>query len=218
VTGTVNRRPYDATERRRLAGRQRQNSRERVLAAAARLFAENGYSATTISDIAAAAGVAVQTVYSAVGGKPALIGAVVSRAIAGDASLTPLLDRAWLDTLRTETDPWKQLRILAGELTAIAPRVVPVWLAMRAAADTDPEAAQAWKQSMAIRHQVQLEMVRAIRRSDLKPGLSYDQAADVLWALASPETYDLLVLQRGWATTDLARWLADALAGSLLRS
>ncbi len=39
----------------------------------------------------------------------------------------------------------------------------------------------------------------------------------MLWTLASPETYDLLVLQRGWATTDLARWLADALAGSLLR-
>jgi AcrR family transcriptional regulator len=48
-----------------------------VVTAVARLFAENGYGATTISDIARAAGVAVQTVYSAVGGKPALIGAVV---------------------------------------------------------------------------------------------------------------------------------------------
>jgi AcrR family transcriptional regulator len=46
-----------------------------VVTAAARLFAENGYGATIISDIARAAGVAV-------GGKPALIGAVVSRAIA----------------------------------------------------------------------------------------------------------------------------------------
>jgi hypothetical protein len=36
--------------------------------------------------------------------------------------------------------------------------------------------------------------------------------------LAGPETYDLLVLQRGWATADFARWLADALAGSLLRA
>jgi hypothetical protein len=36
-------------------------------------------------------------------------------------------------------------------------------------------------------------MVRAIRRVGLTPGLSYAQAADVLWTLASPETYDLLV-------------------------
>ncbi len=218
MTHAVNRRPYDATQRRRIAQQQRQQSRERVVTAAAALFAQNGYTATTIDAVAKAAGVAVQTVYSAVGGKPALMLAVVSRAIAGDESLTPLLDREWPTRLRRETDPRRQMRILAEEQTAIAPRIVPVWLAMRAAASTDPEVAEAWQQSMAIKYQTQLAMVRAIRRTDLKPGLSYAQAADVLWTLASPETYDLLVLQRGWTPARYAGWLADTLAASLLRA
>ena len=218
MTHPVNRRAYDATQRRRIAQQQRQHSRQRVVAAAAKLFAENGYAATTIDAVAQAAGVAVQTVYSAVGGKPALMLAVVSRAITGDESLTPLLDREWPARLRQETSPRRQMQILAEEHTAIAPRIVPLWLAMRAAASTDPEVAEAWQQSMAIKYQTQLAMVRAIRRADLKPGLSYAQAADVLWTLASPETYDLLVLQRGWTPARLAGWLADALAASLLRA
>ena len=214
----VNRRRYDATTRRRLAQQQRQHSREKVVTAAAALFAQNGYTATTIDAIASAAGVAVQTVYAAVGGKPALIQAVVSRAIAGDDSRSPLLDREWLTRLRRETSPRLQVRILADEQTAIAPRIVPVWLALRAAAGTDPEAAQAWQQSMAIKYETQLAMVRAIRRADLKPGLTYPQAADLLWTLASPETYDLLVLQRGWPAGRFTRWLTQALAASLLRT
>jgi AcrR family transcriptional regulator len=218
VTRAVNRRPYDATSRRRIAQQQRAHSRERVVAAAAALFAQDGYTATTIDAIAQAAGVAVQTVYSAVGGKPALIQAVVSRALAGDESLTPLLDRAWVAKLRQETDPRRQIQILAAEQTAIGPRIVPVWLAMRAAASTDPEVAQAWQQTMAIKYETQLAMVRAIRRADLKPGLTYPQAADLLWTLASPETYDLLVLQRGWPAGRFTRWLAEALAASLLRT
>ena len=218
MTHAVNRRPYDATQRRRIAQQQRQQSRERVVTAAAALFAQNGYTATTIDAVAKAAGVAVQTVYSAAGGKPALMLAVVSRAIAGDQSPTPLLDREWLTRLRQETDPRRQMRILADEQTAIGPRIVPLWLAMRAAASTDPEVAEAWQQSMAIKYQTQLAMVRAIWRTDLKPGLSYAQAADVLWTLASPETYDLLVLQRGWTPARYAGWLADALAASLLRA
>jgi hypothetical protein len=35
---------------------------------------------------------------------------------------------------------------------------------------------------------------------------------------ASPETYDLLVLQRGWATAQYADRLADTLAANLLRA
>ncbi|HEX7739487.1 MAG TPA: helix-turn-helix domain-containing protein, partial [Marmoricola sp.] len=45
-------------------------TREEVLRAARRLFVEHGYAATTINQVAAEAGVAVQTVYSSVGGKP----------------------------------------------------------------------------------------------------------------------------------------------------
>src|SRR5258708_36395095 len=85
----VNPRPYDATQRRRLAQQQRQQSRERVVTAAAALFAQSGYTATTIDAIAQAAGVAVQTAYSAGGGKPSLMLAGGSRAAAGRGGPTP---------------------------------------------------------------------------------------------------------------------------------
>jgi hypothetical protein len=60
--------------------------------------------------------------------------------------------------------------------------------------------------------------VRAIRRADLKPGLTFPQAADLLWTLTSPETYDLLVMQRSWPMERFTHWLTEALATSLLRT
>ena len=45
--------------------------------------------------------------------------------------------------------------------------------------------------------------------------LSGERAADLVWAIASPETYDLLVLQRGWSPADFAAWVADAIAAAL---
>jgi AcrR family transcriptional regulator len=48
-------------------------TRDEILTAARRRFAESGYAATTIRDVAAAAGVSVQTVYDSIGSKAALV-------------------------------------------------------------------------------------------------------------------------------------------------
>ena len=62
-------RSYDATRRAEAAARTRQS----ILEAARTLFAENGYSATSMAAIAQAAGVALDTVYASAGRKPALV-------------------------------------------------------------------------------------------------------------------------------------------------
>jgi hypothetical protein len=41
-------------------------------------------------------------------------------------------------------------------------------------------------------------------------------AADVIHALASPELYRLLVVDRAWPPDRYERWLADALSSQLL--
>ena len=68
MTGHVKRR-YDATRRRAQA---RQNQR-RMIDSAARLFAERGYAATPLTDIAADADVAIQTLYVTFGTKANLL-------------------------------------------------------------------------------------------------------------------------------------------------
>jgi hypothetical protein len=43
-----------------------------------------------------------------------------------------------------------------------------------------------------------------------------EEARDLLWTCNSPETYDLLVLQRGWTPERYGRWVADSLIAALL--
>src|SRR4051812_47532826 len=56
-----------------LRERQAQLTKEEILSAARRLFAERGYTRTSVRDIAEAAGVSAQTVYDSVGPKQALV-------------------------------------------------------------------------------------------------------------------------------------------------
>jgi len=214
VARGVSPRRYDATERRRIAAQQRRESRRRVVAAATRCFLERGYQATTIGDVARAAGVAVQTVYSAVGGKADLLMEVVNQAVAGDDRDVMFLDREWMAQLRAECDPRRQVRIFAEEMTSIGARVVPLFLIMRAAAAGDPEVAAAWRRSAALHRETARAVVRALR--GLRPGLSRERAIDLVWAIASPEMYDLLVLQRGWSPADCSDWVTDAITTALL--
>ena len=62
-------RSYDSSRRRERA----RLTREAVLDTAQRLFLEEGYAATTITSIAGDAGVSVETIYKAFGGKPGLV-------------------------------------------------------------------------------------------------------------------------------------------------
>ena len=51
----------------------------------------------------------------------------------------------------------------------------------------------------------------------LRPELSVEEVADVLWSMNFPELYLLLVDQRGWDPDRYQRWLADAWQRLLLR-
>ena len=50
----------------------------------------------------------------------------------------------------------------------------------------------------------------------LRPGLTVDEALDLLWTISSPEQYELLVLERGWTLTQYRDFLAGALTALLL--
>jgi len=62
-----------ADESTSLRARRAQLTRDEILIAARRLFAERGYSRTSVRDIAREAGVSAQTVYDSIGSKRALV-------------------------------------------------------------------------------------------------------------------------------------------------
>ena len=88
-------RPYRAPRR----AEQAAATREAIITAASRLFGENGYAATTMAAIAAAARVTPKSVYS-LAEKPQLLLLAVDRAIVGDDEPTPLADRPGLRAVR----------------------------------------------------------------------------------------------------------------------
>jgi AcrR family transcriptional regulator len=207
------RRPYDASRRQEQARR----SRLAMLEAAHRLFLERGYPATTMPAVAAGAGVSVQSVYKAYGNKPALLKGVFDVAMAGDDEPVPMLQRAALGRVRDEPDPRRKLRLYGEFVAAVAPRHVPVQLLARAAAATDPEAAGVWEQLQAERLAGLTLFARALHDAGhLRPDVPMEEARDLLWTCNSPETYDLLVLQRGWTPERYGRWVADTLSAALL--
>src|SRR5450759_1459871 len=93
-------RPYRSTLRVAHAD----STRLAVVQAAARLFIERGYVATSIESIAEAAGVSRATVFTSVGGKPVLLKKAYDIALVGDDVQVPLAERERSRAIRAEPD------------------------------------------------------------------------------------------------------------------
>src|SRR3954467_6344469 len=125
-------------------GRAR-DTRRRIVDAAAALFVAEGYGATTLEQIAARAGVAVQTVYFHFGNKRTVLKEAVDIAAVGDDEPVALLDRDWLDPARAAPAQRRTLEIWVRNGRAIYDRIGPIMRVVRDAAATDPEMAAQWR-------------------------------------------------------------------------
>ena len=54
------------------------------------------------------------------------------------------------------------------------------------------------------------------QRFGRRDGLDVDGAADVLWALTTPDLADRLVLHRGWDWNRFEQWTSTTMADALL--
>ncbi len=107
--------------------------------------------------------------------------------------------------------------LLARNGRLILERTAPVYEVLRGAAAADPEIASLWERAKAPRLAGQRELLRVLtERAPLRRGLPVAAATDILFAVGSPETYRLLVVDRGWSADRFERWYADALARLLL--
>ena len=194
------------------------NTRTSIIEAAWRLFTEQGYAATSIDEIAAAAGVSRATVFTAVGGKPVLLKAAFDVSIVGDDAPVSLPERPSSLAIRAEKDPGVYLDRYAGLATEIGGRVAPIAEAVRGAAGADADARELWATHLAQRRQGAANVVADLlsKRARLRPDLDAASAADVVWVLNDPGLYHHLVLKRGWAPEKFRRWLAETLRSQLL--
>lgn len=200
-------RAYDASGRRASAAQ----TRGAILAAAKHLFVERGYAATTMPAIAAAADVALDTVYASVGKKPALFRLLVETAISGEDVAVPAEQRAYVRAMKAEPDAREKLRIYARAVATIQPRLAPLVRVLQAAAAHDPDLAGLWHEISARRAaNMRLAAKDLAATGQLREDLALQQVADILWTMTGPELYVMLVGERGWTAADFGDWLGDA--------
>jgi AcrR family transcriptional regulator len=208
-------RPYDGAARQARTRR----TRTAVVEAARHLFLERGYAATTIEAISERSDTPQATVYRLFSSKLGILKAVLDVAIGGDDQAVAMVDRPEVRALLANPDPTTQLTGFAALVRDVMVRAGPVHRIVADAARSDHDAASLLAEISRQRHEGQRRIARSIAASGgLRPGLKVREAGDIVHALASPEVYGLLVLDRGWSDARYERWLRDILTDQLLPS
>lgn len=195
-------RAYDATRRRE----QARENRLRIVAAAHDLFVEQGYGRTTIAEVAARAGVAVETVYAAFRNKPTLLHRAWDVAVGGDDQDLPLLDRPELRAVFAEPDLPTRLTRFAVVNTAIMRRTARLHLAVGGAAGGEPAAAALLDEIGRVRLEAMAVHASAAAATG-QLAVSEDECRDVLWSTTDGTLWHNLVQRRGWSDDHYAGWL-----------
>lgn len=199
----------------RIRAAQARATRERIVDTASRLFLARGYRATSITEIAAGAGVVVQTIYNAVGNKAALLNAVLDRTASGPNAPTtvPAFMR---QRMAATKDAASAVTVLADWLAEVNLRVDEVFRIIRQAAAIDPEIADLERRRSLQRLEHYREAARAMRdRGALGTTTSDEQAAAAIFAIGHPDIHRSLTHDAGWSAADYRAWLDASLTAAL---
>ena len=200
-----------------LRAAQARATRRAIVGAAARLFGERGYGATTVDAIAETAGVSRKTVFTSVGGKAQALKLAIDWAIVGDDEPVPMLDRPHVRAGMAEPDARRILTAYAASVREVSERVAPLAMVVQAAAGLDAEIRALAEDGRAQRLRGMRALAQVLAdRGALKPGMSAAEAADILWLFNDPAVYHRLVIEQGWPADRYQSWLADAFVGLLI--
>ena len=201
------RRTYNSPKRQR----QGAETRAAIKAAAQALFADRGYEAATIADIARAAGVAAPTVYAQFASKRGILAEALK-----DVRFGQGYRQAIGDALNS-ADPDARLRLIATiarQVYEVEDATLSLW---RAAGALAPELAAIEAEDEEGRRDAQSSTIDLlIATGRLNSGLGRETARDVLWTLTSRDLYRQLVKARAWSAAQYEAWLADLLQVALL--
>ena len=192
-----------------MRARRAQETRAAVMAAAAELFTINGWAGTGMRDVAKAAGVATETVYSHFSSKRMLLQAVIDVAVVGDDEQVAVAQRAEFAALG-HGSRHERIAGAAALIRGANERTAAYAGVIREAAPGDEQIAEV------------LAATRARQRQDVEAGLALligraptTEETDEVWALMSPEVYLLLVDTAGWTPDAYEAWMATLLERTL---
>jgi AcrR family transcriptional regulator len=215
VKGTPERRRYRSAVREEAARR----TRRAIVLAAESMFSERGYGGTSLSDVAAAAGVARPTVTAVFGSKPRLLEEVVNQALAGDDEPVPVADRSWFRPVWEAQTPHELLVAYALVSTVIGARAARLFEVVRRASDTSTDVADLWvsiQRNRRVGARMVVEQLRSLGPVDRWSG--DERAVDALWVFNDPPHYNTLVGHCHWSEPEFTAWLAARMQNALLGS
>lgn len=202
------------TYRSPLREEQARATRERLAAGAVALFAAKGYQATTVAEIAAAAGVSVPTVHATFEGKRGLARHLLREAISGAGA--PAEQRPDAARILDARDGGGKLHEFCMTSARIGERGAQIYRILLGAAG-DPEIAALLRQIDARRFEQMAVYADDLAASGLlATAVDRDRARDILYWAGSPGLYLQMVTDIGWAVADFVEWLEAALTGMLL--
>lgn len=186
------------------------DTRERIVTAARRLFAERGFRATTVAQIAEKAGIAQSTVYATFANKSEIVQALLFR-LETEAGADE-----WRAQIDTEPDARRKLEKYAAwhrQLFSGGQDVLAAALDARG----DPGAVELFATGIRSAHEWLNPIVAALASAEaLAPGLSQRQARERVLMLTGSELYFRARDVCGWSDDHYERWLAEALQAQVL--
>jgi AcrR family transcriptional regulator len=201
-------RDYHSPKRQQQAGA----TRRRILAAAERLFAAQGYAAVTMEAIAREAKISLATVYIHFAGRVAVVSA-----LAEEVAATPELSVEQVEQVDEDAEPVEQVRVGAHIVRLVNERSWLLADILRSQRGSDPELERLWTRWLQGHLDAMRRAVEALAiRGGLRPELSVEAATDMLYALTGTDVYRALVLERGWTPERYERWLFEAACRELL--
>ena len=200
-------RPYHSALRAQAAA----DTRATILAAAMRLFLEQGYGKVTVGDIAREATLAVPTVYASTGGKSAILATVI------DAAIRDAIVEETLSAVYESRAPHDVIDLTAHGTRVDNERYHDIVQVMKAAAAIDESATEILTRSDREYRRALSRIARRLHEMNaLKSGVTKQRATDILWFYFGREAWHLLVFDRHWSWDDAERWLSKQAATALI--
>lgn len=195
-----------------LRERRAQLTRDEILRSARRLFAERGYSRTSVRDIAQGAGVSAQTVYDSVGSKQELV-TRLNDLIDSEAGIADIARAA-----AESDDPSVVAATTARVTRSILEHCGDILYALVTGAPAEPELEAAMADGQR-RHTAGADfVVGLLRKLDaLDPDIDPAEAAETLAAISDIRFALLLQNSYGWSLDRIEAWIAETSRASLLR-